>query len=83
MFHIDSTAYQPDDAALLLRATANVIKAVSNDRSLREADREQAARAVLDVARAGYGRGEDHHLNADDLAEAAIVRYRTTVHRER
>ena len=73
MLHIDSEAYQPDDAALLLRATEKVVRAIAGNGDA-QAHRTRAARAVLKVAKAGYGRSGDHRLDTDDLAEAAITR---------
>ena len=75
MLHINSEAYQPNDAALLLRATEKVVRVVAKNDAA-QVDCRKAARAVLDVVRTGYGRLGDHQINADDLAEAAITRYR-------
>ena len=75
LLHIDSEAYQPDDAAQLLRATNRVLHEVEKGLGV-HADRGKAARAVLAVLKTGYGRNGDHRLDADDLAEAAITRYR-------
>ena len=75
MFHINSEAYHPEDAALLLQATRDVLRTIEAHDAV-QANPAKAAQMVLAIARAGYGRSGDHCLDADDLVEAAITRYR-------
>ena len=75
-FNVD--AYDLGDAASLRRATAKVIEAVAKEQAISASDAENAASAVLSVARSGYARQPHEIIDADDLAEAAIARMRAT-----
>ena len=55
-----------------------VIKRVVGEEPATGKTGDDAAKAVLSVARTGYAHDPRQSINADDLAEAAIARMRAT-----
>ena len=68
--------FREADAEDLRSATTMLVSKLAHAGNVRPEDHGLAAWAVLWVAKAGYARRPEHSIAMEDLAEAALARYR-------